>query len=566
MKTNRLLWLFACLVGFIPSQVQARTVPTYHFVVTELPENTPHDAQLFLAGNFTKWNPAHPAYQFQQLPDGSYHLTIQSDLPRLEFKITRGNWKSVEGRENGNARPNRVQIRSTSTSPVEVEVPITSWEDLSGTFHFYSIYDLLMLFSAFQGMLLLIAIPGIQNYNRSANRWLVLLLGLTSILIFVRTVAAYRDVAQVYTKLLLLPDLIMFLYAPIFYIYLRKLLFRTTRPASGWWRHFVPSLLQIGAYMPYLLSDNKLLQIKIVNRDPWLTGLFLVAGLIGLIYNIVYWLLCRRAIRAYQDQHQMSLSTEPQVHYLNTVVTIQGVCLGLWCFFMGLVAIGSLTNSDIFLIAQKNVDLIWLTFSSIIYLLGYYAIHQPELFKLTDTERIPLLEGVLATDPEDAHPVITLPEPAPPLETPAILLSQPQPPPQSGTGSANGGSPVESAQTTLALRQQLDSYMQRQKPFTNPDLTLAELALQLRMPPHVLSKLLNEEYQKNFFDFINYHRIEELKSRLNDPRFRSFTVLSMAYEVGFNSKTAFNRSFKKLTNQTPSEYLSLYSGTVQIME
>ncbi|MBO0947613.1 helix-turn-helix domain-containing protein [Fibrella forsythiae] len=556
-----LLWLLFQLAGFSSSaQVRSHPVPTYQFIITELPVNTPHDAQLFLSGNFNKWNSAHPSFRFNRMIDGSYQLTVRTDLPRLEFKVTRGTWESVEGQENGNARPNHILFRSASKSPVEVDIAIRSWEDLSGTFHFYSIYDLLMLFSAFQGVLLLIAIPSIQNYNRSANRWLVLLLGLTSLLVFVRTVAAYRDVAQAYTKLLLVPDLILFLYAPTFYIYLRKLLFNSSRPASGWWRHFMPSLIQVVVYMPYLLSDNKLLQLKIVNRDPWLSGLFMVAGLVGLVYNFGYWLLCRRAVKTYQDNHEMSLSTEPQVHYLNTVLTIQAICLGLWCFFFGLVAVGLYTDTDVLSIAQKNVDLIWLTFSAIIYLLGYYAIHQPELFKLPDTEHLPLLE---TAPPADVQIIASLH--AQPSAT-ALQTERLEPAKEVAPAMVVAPTPTESTESVIALRQQLDTYMKRQKPYTNPNLTLAELAIRLRIQPHVLSKLINEEYQKNFFDFINYHRIEELKQRLNDPQFRSYTVLSMAYEVGFNSKTAFNRSFKKLTSQTPSQYLSVHPTAVELIE
>ncbi|PGH39455.1 MAG: AraC family transcriptional regulator, partial [Candidatus Nephrothrix sp. EaCA] len=59
---------------------------------------------------------------------------------------------------------------------------------------------------------------------------------------------------------------------------------------------------------------------------------------------------------------------------------------------------------------------------------------------------------------------------------------------------------------------------------------------------------------KNFFDFINYYRIEEFKRRISDPQFQRYTLLSIAFDVGFNSKTAFNRSFKKITRETPSAF------------
>ncbi|CCH01567.1 transcriptional regulator, AraC family [Fibrella aestuarina BUZ 2] len=541
-------WLFIFLA--FPAMAQQPTQAVlYRFVITEVPANTPHDATLYLTGNFTKWNSAPPDYRFKKQPDGTYQVFMRSDLPRIEYKVTRGDWTSVEGRGNGKVRPNRVLFRNeVSRQPHDVDIHIQSWEDLSGTFEFFSLYDLLLLFSVFQGLLLIITIPSIQNYNRPANRWLVLLLGLTSVLLLMRFVGTNRNVAQAYAKLQLLPDLLLFLYAPIFFIYLRKLLFNTNRPAAGWWRHFLPAVLQVAIYMPFLLTDNKELQLKMVNHDPWLQGVFLGVGLLGLIYNSIYWWLCRRAITAYREHYQMTQSTEHQVHYLNAVLALQAVCLGLWAFFFVLVGIGSAADLDILEIAGTNVDIIWLTFSSIIFLLGYYAIHQPEIFKLPDTQHLPLLEET--TEPgQPATELVAEPAGNVPAATP--------------TSKAAASEPTE---TLLELKQQVDAFMRRHKPYTNPNLTLAELALRMKLPPHVLSKVINEGYQKNFFDFINQLRIDELKTRLNDPRFRSYTLLSMAFEVGFNSKTAFNRSFKKLTNQTPSEYMHTHPSGVTIID
>lgn len=72
----------------------------------------------------------------------------------------------------------------------------------------------------------------------------------------------------------------------------------------------------------------------------------------------------------------------------------------------------------------------------------------------------------------------------------------------------------------------------------------------------MLSRVINDGFEHNFFDFINYYRVAEFKQRMADPRHRNATLLSIAFEVGFNSKTAFNRAFKKITDQTPRTYFN----------
>ena len=106
----------------------------------------------------------------------------------------------------------------------------------------------------------------------------------------------------------------------------------------------------------------------------------------------------------------------------------------------------------------------------------------------------------------------------------------------------------------IQWKEKVEAYMEKSKPFTNPNLTLNELATKVKIQPHILSKVINQGFQKNFFDFINNYRIDEFKKRMEDNRYKNHTLISVAYDVGFNSKTAFNRSFKKITNQTPSEF------------
>lgn len=93
------------------------------------------------------------------------------------------------------------------------------------------------------------------------------------------------------------------------------------------------------------------------------------------------------------------------------------------------------------------------------------------------------------------------------------------------------------------------------KIFINPELTLAELAKTLNVHPHNLSQVINTFEGKNFYDYINLKRIEEFKRVVALPENRKFTLLALAHDCGFNSKTSFNRNFKNLTGLSPSEYL-----------
>ena len=74
------------------------------------------------------------------------------------------------------------------------------------------------------------------------------------------------------------------------------------------------------------------------------------------------------------------------------------------------------------------------------------------------------------------------------------------------------------------------------------------------LTPHLLSQLLNEHVGENFAQFVNRHRIEEAKAQLVDPAYQHFTIAAIAEEVGFNSTSAFNAAFKKITGATPSKY------------
>jgi AraC-like DNA-binding protein len=100
----------------------------------------------------------------------------------------------------------------------------------------------------------------------------------------------------------------------------------------------------------------------------------------------------------------------------------------------------------------------------------------------------------------------------------------------------------------------LKQYMTEKEPFLDPSLTIQELANQISIPVRDLSILINHHIDQHFFDFVNEYRIQKAMQILRDQSKNQLTVLEILYEVGFNSKSSFNTSFKKYTNLTPTAY------------
>lgn len=107
----------------------------------------------------------------------------------------------------------------------------------------------------------------------------------------------------------------------------------------------------------------------------------------------------------------------------------------------------------------------------------------------------------------------------------------------------------------------LKSLMETEKIFTEPELKLNELADYLKISAHNLSQIINDSFNQSFIDYVNSYRVKEFQNRIQQPDSSKFTLLSLAHEVGFNSKSAFNAAFKKHTGQTPTEFKKLISSS-----
>lgn len=100
----------------------------------------------------------------------------------------------------------------------------------------------------------------------------------------------------------------------------------------------------------------------------------------------------------------------------------------------------------------------------------------------------------------------------------------------------------------------LKTYMAEQEPYLDPSLTIQELANRINMPVRDLSVLINHHMNQHFFDFVNEFRIQKAMEILKNKSKSHLTILEILYEVGFNSKSSFNTSFKKYTTLTPTAF------------
>lgn len=113
---------------------------------------------------------------------------------------------------------------------------------------------------------------------------------------------------------------------------------------------------------------------------------------------------------------------------------------------------------------------------------------------------------------------------------------------------------TESTRNSIEIDKKLMHAIHEEEVYTNANLTLTELASQLDVPPKELSTYINEIHQMNFSEYLNFHRVEKVKQLLASEDAKKYTLVTLAEDAGFNSKSSFNATFKKVVGIAPSEY------------
>jgi len=109
------------------------------------------------------------------------------------------------------------------------------------------------------------------------------------------------------------------------------------------------------------------------------------------------------------------------------------------------------------------------------------------------------------------------------------------------------------SETKQNIQQDIIQYFENEKGYLNPDLNMSFLSHRLKIPKYQITEVLNTNIGMNFFQFVNYYRVEAVKLMLADPK-NKFSIEAIGYECGFKSKSSFYTVFKNITGDTPFEY------------
>jgi len=308
--------------------------------------------------------------------------------------------------------------------------------------------------------------------------------------------------------------LIPLTFGPFLFLYTKNLLYRRWFFKSRDFLHYTPFIFFTFLYFTFfkgkLSFDNHMFFLD--DGYLWVRLMYSIAFMISVSYYTFLTLKILGRHRKQLKDRFSFLSESNELNWLYVLTAIFGVTYFLY-FSLGTYNV--LMKKGFFDIAYtSDVFLTILAFS-----VSYFGIKQPYLFKVIPEEN----EEFMALKKKN----------------------------ESKTKYKNSNLTEEQKQEYV---KHIFTFMDEERPFINAELTVQDLSKQLNISRHHLTELLNNDIGKNFFTFINEYRVEEVKRRLLDARFEHLTIVAIAFESGFNSKSTFNSIFKQNTGNTPSQW------------
>ncbi|WP_299889262.1 AraC family transcriptional regulator [uncultured Lacinutrix sp.] len=362
-----------------------------------------------------------------------------------------------------------------------------------------SLVDIILVIGMSQGLFLALAIQLLPNKNKKANRTLSIILLIASLTLFVRAVPF---IITGNIKLGIIADTTIYIFGPLLYSYIRQLTFNEKPAFRLNWYHYTPIFLNIIYFIWSLFYSvtelNELIKLGKLNI------MFFIVELGGLLSIAFYWIQSFLILKKFKQIQKNQLSFNQNIiRYLTFVLSALAFFLILWLLtFVCLYSFGYYSN-------YINYTTMWLSAPVFIYFIGFFSLTQPNIFRLPLENKLAAKKTIVRLKPEEIE----------------------------------------------LLKNRLNELITEDNIHTTPHLSLKSLSEALNTSSNNLSWLLNQVYKKTFYEYINHFRIEDFLQKIQENQHQSKTLLAIAMDSGFNSKSTFNKAFKAIMNDTPSNYI-----------
>ncbi|OJJ23103.1 AraC family transcriptional regulator [marine bacterium AO1-C] len=323
-----------------------------------------------------------------------------------------------------------------------------------------------------------------------------------------------------------IPTQQVFLLGPFIYFYTQSLLNNSFRFRKKDWLHFIPGFLYLIYSLVVFLTDMVVLKEYYFyenGRDKDLAAWYQLAGLGSMS---IYFLASLRVYNHYKKLTYLELSFADQVQFT-------WVKRYLWAFVL------MLLFRVTFLLIYPNWGSFpkkwwyYLFFALLFYYItisGYANTIRSNIYFDSDEPEDPLQGESENEDSETSEKIVeSIPE------TPKITSEN-----------------ID----YQYWKQKVLTLMEADELYKNQLLKITDVAEALETNARVISRMINQEFEMNFNDFVNHYRVQAVKEQIDQKAYESYTLLGIAMECGFNSKTTFNRAFKKFLDMSPRAYLN----------
>ncbi|MEW7289206.1 helix-turn-helix domain-containing protein [Aquimarina sp. 2304DJ70-9] len=365
----------------------------------------------------------------------------------------------------------------------------------------FTIIHFILFLGISQGIFLAIAIQCIHNRNRLANRMLSLILIIAAIMLTGRFFFTIETNTIVFFRLALFVDILVFVFGPLLYLYYRRLVFHEKVKYTLHYVNFIPAMGMLAYHIwTYQYSYE---EFVLMVRNGRLMIPFFIIETVGIVFNLYFCYRCFLLIKVYQKEEKKYLSyAQDLVPYLIVILMIVLLFLILWVVSYVLFYFLGIYSSFI------SYNVIWVAIPLFVYIVGFYSLKQPDIFRM----------------------------------------------PRGKKNDAQNRERVE-GKALQDLQKNLEHLMVHEKIYLDHKLTLTNLAKQLNTSTNNLSWLLNNIHESSFYDFINKYRVEAFIEKIEKGEHQKHTILALSLDSGFNSKSTFNKAFKAVLKDTPSNYV-----------